>query len=161
MRYERSGATGGIVEQELVGKSRYEAVAHADSSHFEYIPFRQAMVVLKSMQPFDPTDPTPDFANTVHYYIYEGLGVDAEGVKFYTAVRSPLDRFHGVDAWFEVGDKVVTLDVTMNQNKDDGYKADVTFVVPNGGLDRKVDKEQFIEYSQKLAEEVLRLIKES
>lgn len=159
MRYESSGITGGIAEEELVGKSRYEEITHIAKSHFEYSTRGSALNLIRDMQPFDPTDPEPDFANAVHYYIFEKMGIDAEQLRFYTAVGSPLDKFHGVDGWFETGDgnnmKMVTIDVTLNPNKSDGYKADIIFLVPNGGLDRKVDKEQFIQYSEDLANQVV------
>ena len=162
-RFEGPGSTGGIVEQELLGKSQYERITHKDSTDFEYIPYGRALAILKDMQPFDPTEPEPDFAYTVHSLIYDSLGLDASDVRFYTAVKSPFDRFHGVDAWFEVDAggqrKIVTVDVTMNANKEDGHKANIIFLVPNGGLDRKVDKDQFMEYSTRLASEVVMHLK--
>lgn len=165
MRLERfGGATGGMVEKELFGQSGYESTEHLDFSDYKYITRGTSFNVLKGMQPFEPTDPEPDFANTVHYYVYEGLGLDAENVKFYTAVKSPLDKFHGIDGWFEIDKdgrlRRVTVDITMNDHKDE-YKADVVFLIPNGGLDRKVDKEQFIEYSNSLAEKVIEFLKKN
>ncbi len=163
MRFEGPGATGGIVEEELFGKSNFERANRIESSDYKYANMRISFEVLKNLQPFDKTDPTPDFANTVHYHVFEGLGLDAEDLRFFTAVKSPLDRFHGIDGWFEIGDegdpKRVTVDITMNPNKDTGYKADIIFLIPKGGLDRKVDKEQFLEYSQKLADEVMAFFK--
>lgn len=159
MRFERSGVTGGIVEEELFGKSNFERITHIDSTDFGYIPYRKVMSMLKDMQPFDPSEPEPDFAYTVHSIVYDSLGIDASDLKFYTAVKSPFDFFHGVDGWFEInkdGKKtLVTVDVTLNFNKEDGHKANIVFLVPNGGLDRKVDKDQFMEYSKNLAGEVI------
>ncbi len=151
MRFENHGYTGGIAEKELIGSSGFEK----NKEHFEYIPRRQAFEVVKSMQKFDSTDPDPDFANAVHALIFEELGLSAENLHFYSAVGSPLDLFHGVDAWFELDNgKRVTIDLTMNPNKDE-YKADIVFLVPTDGLDRKVDNNQFMEYSKKLAQEVI------
>lgn len=163
-RYESSGATGGIVEEELFGKSLYEKETHLDMEHYEYFSKRNSFEVLKDMQPFDdPTEPDPDFANAVHCYVFEGLEIDAKDLRFYTAVKSPLDRFHKVDGWFEIGEgrktTMVTVDLTLNPKKGE-YKADIVFLVPEGGLDRKVDKKQFIQYSEKLAEEVIEFFKE-
>jgi hypothetical protein len=162
MRFEHSGATGGIVEEELFGKSQYEGVTHLDYSDYKYITWRGSFDMLKEMQPSDPTEPAPDFANTVHYYIFEGLGIDASDLKFFTAVKSPLDKFHGIDGWFEIGEgrnlKRVTVDITLNENKDE-HKADIVFLIPNGGLDRKVDKEQFLEYAQALSNRVVEFFK--
>jgi len=39
-------------------------------------------------------------------------------VEFFTAVGTPLDRFHGVDAWLVFEGHVVTIDVTLNSDKD-------------------------------------------
>jgi len=159
MHFKHSESTGGLVEQELLGKSLYENKERENFSEYGYTTRDHSFRVLKDMQSFDPTDPQPDFANTVHYYVFNGLGLEAENVRFFTAVKSPLDRFHGVDAWFEIDDDttttVITIDVTMNPNKETGHKADIIFLVPSGGLDRKVDKGQFLEYSQKLANEVI------
>ncbi len=34
-------------------------------------------------------------------------------VKFYTAVGTPLDYYHGVDAYFRQGENIVTMDVSL------------------------------------------------
>lgn len=167
MRFESSDATGGIIEQELFGKSLYEKNNEEfEGSHYKYLPRKVALDILKDMQPFDdPTDPEPEYINTVHALIFEKLGIDAQDVKFFTAVKSPLDIFHGVDGWFEIvggnGNLViVTIDITANPKKGDEHKADIVFLVPKGGLDRKVDKEQFIRYSESLADEVVEFFEE-
>lgn len=38
-------------------------------------------------------------------------------LRFYTAIGSPLDVLHGVDGFFEIGDCVVTVDLTLNSDK--------------------------------------------
>ncbi|MFA5888707.1 MAG: hypothetical protein WCW47_01010 [Candidatus Paceibacterota bacterium] len=161
MRFERSGVTGGIVEEELFGKSRYEEMTHINEGSFKFVSVPVIINQLRKMQPSDPTDPGRDFANTVHYYVFEELGIDAKDLRFYTSVKSPLDVFQGIDAWFETGDngsmKMVTIDCTLNPKKDE-HKADIIFLVPEGGLDRKVDKEQFVHYSKKLATEVVKFL---
>jgi hypothetical protein len=162
MRHEKSGVTGKILEQELFGASRYQEMTGEHSPDFEYRELEQGFRVLKTMQPFDSTDPAPDFANAVHAYIFDRLGLDAEKVHFYTAVESSLDRYQGIDGWFEITtngeDLRVTIDITQNPNKE-SYKANIVFLVPNGGLDRKVDKEQFKEYTNNLANEVIEIFK--
>lgn len=47
-----------------------------------------------------------------------------QAVVFFTAVGSALDKFHSVDGFFQLGSKVVTVDVTVNDNKYSG-KADL------------------------------------
>lgn len=44
-------------------------------------------------------------------------------VKFFTAVGTPLDMYHGVDAFIEQGGRIVTLDVTLADKS--SSKADV------------------------------------
>ena len=120
------------------------------------------MTLVRKAQPFDPTDPEPDFANAVHATLFERLGLVADQVYFYTAVNSPLD-YKGTDGWFEVhrpnrGMTYVTVDLTTNPNKADGYKADIVFLVPAEGLDRRVDRKEFkefIEYTNKLVDLII------
>lgn len=38
-------------------------------------------------------------------------------IKFFTAVGSALDLYHGVDGWFEFNGEVVTIDITRNLEK--------------------------------------------
>ena len=45
-------------------------------------------------------------------------------VNFFTAVGTPLDRFHGIDGFFEFCGVVATIDLTLNPHKDSG-KADM------------------------------------
>jgi len=40
-----------------------------------------------------------------------------EVLRFYTAIGSPLDVLHGVDGFFEIGNHIVTLDLTLNSDK--------------------------------------------
>ena len=50
-----------------------------------------------------------------------------EPVKFYTAVGTPLDIYHGVDAFFAQGHKIATVDLSMKEKEN--YKADVLMTV--------------------------------
>ncbi|MFZ2523396.1 MAG: hypothetical protein WAW92_03355 [Minisyncoccia bacterium] len=151
MRFrEPTGYTGKISETELFGNLKFEK----GKEQFEYIPRRAAFDAVREMQPFDPSDPGPDFANAVHALIFEKLEIDADELKYYTAVGSPLDVYHGIDAWFEYKGKIVTIDSTLRPDKDE-HKADIVFHPPSDGLDRKVDKDQFIRYCEQLAEEVI------
>lgn len=53
-----------------------------------------------------------------------GLGDEWSQLRFYTAIGSALDHYHGVDAFFEFGGARVTMDITQNPAKESGYKAD-------------------------------------
>ncbi len=115
-----SGYTGGLFEWELLGPC-LEAVNFKKAV---YMPFKAAMCAVKSKQPVDPTGrPQKPFAQALKRGIVKRLGVLYHEVKFYSAVGSSLDVFHGIDAFVEYRGKIVTMDVTMNSQKD-AYKAD-------------------------------------
>ena len=51
---------------------------------------------------------------------------EADELKLYTAVGSPLDFFHAVDAFIEYKGEIITLDLTLRPESDtDGKRADV------------------------------------
>ncbi len=169
-RYEKSGMTGGIVERELFGKSEYEAkypheVKEKLGERFkEYKHYdRWACIkLLKTLQPFNPLDPKPDFANDVRTQIARDLSIgDADILHFYTAVKSPFDLYFGVDGWFEITTPekiiIVTVDLTTNPQKDE-KDADIVFRVPIEGLSKRtsseIDKEQYLMYYSDLAKQV-------
>lgn len=147
-RFEKPDFTyssGHMAEHEVFGEVR-EVLRHEKI----YMPYRQAVEMIKRHQPWsDPTDPEPRFANDLHATVFNDLGLSAEDVRFYTAVGSSLDHHHGVDAFFEIGGgkqvDIVTLDVTINESKDEDAKADVTFHLPPEGLDPKLDKQAYLE----------------
>lgn len=131
------------MEREMLGKMKKRTPVES------YIPFEKALSVVKFCQPWaDPSEPEPRFANDLHASVAEELCPDDYSkLAFFTAVGSHLDRFHGVDAFFEykteVGIVRATLDITTNPRKEDGYKADIVFLVPADGLDPKLDKEKY------------------
>ncbi|MDA2936051.1 hypothetical protein MYX06_02440 [Patescibacteria group bacterium AH-259-L05] len=91
----------------------------------DYIPFRKSVALVKESQPWDPTDPNPRIANDLHALVAIALGEDDfSELMLYTSTGSPLDRWHGVDAFFEYKGKIVTIDVTLNSQKGE-YKADI------------------------------------
>ncbi len=50
-----------------------------------------------------------------------------EVLKFYTAIGSVLDTMHGIDGFFELGNSIVTVDLTLNERKEVA-KADVVIL---------------------------------
>ena len=134
------GYTGKIAESEVLGetaKPEYEKKMAMEG----YITYDQAMDLVKDFQPFqDPTDPYENrFPQDVHATLADLLKLqNFSQLRYYTAIDSPLDRLHSVDAFFELdlgnGQCMrVTLDMTQNPNKED-YKADVVFQWPREGL---------------------------
>lgn len=132
--------SGSIVEQELLGG--------IESQYFErfreatYIPYRQAMGMVKELQPFDPTDPEPRFANDLHASVAERLSLeDYAMLRFYTAVsKTHLDVFHGVDGFFELQygadpQDIVTATIDVTTRSKESWKADILVSAPPEGFD--------------------------
>ncbi len=149
---ESMGSTGSIVERELFGRAEV-----APGSRYNYLKFPRALEDVRNHQPGDPEDPKTDFAYEVFITI-ENLKPETQGkLRFYTAVNSALDQFYGVDGWFEVDRKRVTVDLTANPNKKE-YKADIIFLVPGDGLDRTVNEEEFLRHTRELAKKVAEMM---
>lgn len=133
---------GKLIESELLGETKKE-IAVFDQLHEtdSYMKRRQSIEFAKTHQRGDPFNPKRFFPKSLRDGIKqdESLNITSEDqLAFYTAVNSPLDRYHGVDAFFEYKTDgkyiTVTLDVTTNPNKD-SYKADVILAIPSEGLD--------------------------
>lgn len=88
-----------------------------------HISFRDALEIAKIGQPWkDPANPEKDFLRELRIEIADRLGIGADKealdrLRVYTAVGSPLDLLHGVDAFFEFDKKNGTrlwvfLDIT-------------------------------------------------
>jgi len=160
-----SAYTGKLIEEEVFGGLDRERVGVLNDIGKTYLPYRQAMEIVKKMQPFDPSDPEPLFANDLHATITEGLKLDDyDRLKFFTALNSHLDFFHGVDAFFELtledGKKIViTLDITQNVSSKDTCKADVLILMPDQGLDPQDDRKMYTDKIKQTAEEIVAIIK--
>ncbi len=98
-----------------------------------YVNYRQSVELVEQHYEGDPTNPAKPLANELRMAVIDELGLetdaDMDRIKFFTAIGTPLDHFHGVDAWIEFVPEVgpprrVTIDVTLNPNKET-HKADV------------------------------------
>lgn len=141
-------STGGTVERELFDRPKGMAAETP-----KYLNRREAFRFVREHQPegSDPHDPKQDFAASVMAEVEKILGVSGKDqILFYTAVGSSLDRYQGIDGWYEYKGTIVTIDLTANPHKD-SHKADIVFLVPHDGLDRLVDAEQFESYTKELA----------
>lgn len=107
-----NGYTGKILEEEILGSCTVSTEG--------YLRFREAMEVARRSQPRTLTHEGRQLRDGVA----QELGVRSSEVAMYPGVGTPLDRFHGIDGWFEWQGIVVTVDVTMNPHKDE-YKARV------------------------------------
>ncbi|MFA5163660.1 MAG: hypothetical protein WC441_04025 [Patescibacteria group bacterium] len=100
-----------------------------------YLPYDKAIELVKDCQPFNPESPSPDFAKKLHAAIESYIKIgDGLSLKFFTAVNSHLDYFHGVDAFFEISDQSdniaarTTIDI-KKYNPEKAIKADLLMVV--------------------------------
>jgi hypothetical protein len=107
-----------------------------------YMKYRESFQWCLKHQPtgWDPTDPptraSSDLYSEVALAMEEVIGdFNWEELRFYTALRSPLDEKHGVDGWFEFRGRVVTVDITENRAKEFGYKADVILFYEDNDYD--------------------------
>lgn len=105
-----------------------------------FLPFDVALDFVRAHTAEDPKNPSQPFAKELVHQInillkersYRPLSPE-EGALFFSAVGTPLDVFHGVDAWVEVPNfrmggwrERVTLDVTKNTRKlSEGHKAHI------------------------------------
>lgn len=139
-RPEKYGYTGKIFEEDFVGsikkspdyqKALFELKEKTKKG--DYVGYNDALELAKKFQPWDPANPNKNFARDLRIEIIDQLGLereeDMDRVKFYTSVGSPLDVFHGIDAFLEYTDKEgkthrVTFDLSMNPAKEE-YKADL------------------------------------
>ena len=111
------GYTGHLFEEEVLGNCQAEC--HG------YMSWREAVELVRKSQPRHKTP----VATRLEVEVGRQLG---GVVKFFTAVHSAMDVFHGTDGFFEYCGVVVTIDVTTNPHKDCG-KADM--IVHQGDLE--------------------------
>ena len=146
MSFEQpNGYTGGLLEEELLG-------ACDGWKNKEYMPYADALEFVKAHQPegWRPSDPRPRFAADLFTTVALAL-LGPEGdwtdLKFYTAVDSPLDVFHGTDAFFEYQDKIIKIDLTINPQKGDA-KAD--FIINPDKDDLEVVADGIVDFIKRL-----------
>ncbi len=102
--------TGKMFEADVLG----ECVVRWDG---QYVSFRKSMEMARNSQPRQIGWVGIQLQKSVS----EILGCSAQ---LFTSINTPLDRFHGIDGWFEVGNGTLTLDLSLNPHKD-SYKADL------------------------------------
>lgn len=98
------GYTGRLFEYEVL------AVCQAPWDGHSYVPFQKALRLVKTHQPWDPTDPSTRAGEDLHCQVALALGLeDFSELSFFSALGSPLDLFHGIDAVFEWKGRVMTI----------------------------------------------------
>ena len=122
---DNAGYTGRLFEQEILAKLPDEWKNQGffnEQKSYEWV---------RMHQPWNPSDPQNTenslnhIANDLHYKVAEALKLeDINELKFFTALNSPLDQHFGIDAFFQLGTKVFTVDFTTNPHKV-SHKADI------------------------------------
>jgi len=147
-----NGYTGGLLEADVFPSVGHQARAR------EYVTYSQAMMaweLVRNNQPWNPSEPT-GWAGDFHSEVCLALGLkDWADLCLFSAVGSVLD-WHGTDAWFELAGARVTLDVTANPAKLNGYKAD--FIVPPAAVEDPFERG---ELAATIAAELQRLRQEA
>jgi len=128
--------TGKLLEESYFGVSATRQNKQAMTELFEmlsngktpteargYLSFEKAVRLAKTFQPGDdPTMPETKVAKDLLNAIADELGIEPDSeeeqeLKFYTAIGTPLDIKHGIDAFVEYKGKRVYFDVTKNPSK--------------------------------------------
>ncbi len=133
-----------------------------------HITYRDAVTLVKKFQPWDPTNPSKDFFRELVLALQDKLDIDTgknpDAVGAYTALKTPLDVLHGVDAFLTVrqggSESIVTLDATLNKEKQaSGHKAD--FIIGDDFPDANEDEDGYLDAIEKLAGRIASRVKES
>lgn len=151
-------------EKRALARRFCEEFRSAARAHNGYLPFLKALNFVRERQIDNPETPFRPFAAELLCQIediliseYGHKEVAPKDLRFYSAVGTPLDIFHGIDAWVEILDRrtreylYVTLDVTQNLQKlSEGHKADVMVPViqnypqPSGRSVTDLEKANFL-----------------
>ena len=135
-----------------------------------HIPYGEAMELARKFQPFDPTHPNKPFARDIRISLLDLMinkklitdgEEDQDRVKFYTAVKTPLDTFHSVDAFIEFKDLdnkkyLTTFDLTLNPRKKEHRSDIIVTELPDPNLDE--DRLRYLATIEDYAQKALGVI---
>lgn len=152
--------TGKMAEEEIMGATELNPehpLYKKAKQNKGYLSFNDSLRLARESQVGDPSDPESGIANDFHAAVAETLKEDDyEKVRFFSALGTPLDVYHGVDGFFEHNGIIVTLDATINPNKDkDSIKADI---ILEEMPDPKFEREKYLEYIKDKSKEIAYLI---
>jgi len=128
---ERDGSTGKLAEADFMPDC--DAASHRQWAAYKRSSWNYPDVdeddvlreVVRHNQPYgwNPANPRLE-GGKLHGMVAKRLGID-DGLRLYTAFRSPLDD-RGADGFFDYRGRIVTIDLTLDGSKlENGYKADV------------------------------------
>ncbi len=161
--------SGRMNEADVFGRFRptpeFAAAFRAKAKENGYVGYEAALDLVRQYGQQDPLNPDKPFANELRQAVIEALELETEQemdrVRFYSAIGTPADKWHGIDGWIEYqtpqGRKIiVTVDVTQNPNKD-VWKADV--IIP-GVTNPSENEDRFIKEAEQYGKEVVSHIEE-
>lgn len=106
----------GSVRSATLGQFSRYIETNAQGRHA--MPYEQGFAEVEQSQPWDPTAPGKPFLEDFRFELLDQQGIEdsrSPEVRAYTAVGSDLDHA-GIDAYFRVGDDIVTIDLTLRQD---------------------------------------------
>ncbi|KKS36866.1 MAG: hypothetical protein A3G49_03860 [Candidatus Sungbacteria bacterium RIFCSPLOWO2_12_FULL_41_11] len=137
----------------------------------DFVFYRDALKLAKKFQPGDPGNPKRAFARDLRIEIIDLLGLteekDMDRIKFYTAIGTPLDKWHSIDGFFEIEQEhrppiMITFDtttLTAEQKQERGQKIKADILISDKELDISNEK-TLPEKTTKLAKEIVNIFKE-
>jgi hypothetical protein len=156
---------GNVIEREFLGNIEEKERENSEYNEAEeYLNFAESIELVKKAQPWEkPAAPEAPFAADLRKAVSKKLAAlpnnfsyDPKNLEYFTAVGSPLDHFHSVDAFMEylnrqAGIKTRALiDITIDPNKQlrpDIIDKIVLITVPGDGL-AKDDKDDLSIWNQ-------------
>ncbi len=158
-----------------------EAMKRLREGNPPYLKREESFELVRRCRKFEPTNPDKPYAYFLRQKILKILkerlpdsrvGVDDDSVLYYTAcsdlrlkttqdgfVETPTDRYHGVDAFFDISifgkTILITMDGSINPNKTS--KADVVTIFPEE-LDQKTDQTSFDLFVAQEADKIVKVI---
>jgi len=111
---------GTSVEKAVLGAPQFPEKPNSD-----YLPFDKAINLVRDAQP-NPLSRSR-IVKELRKNIASLCHDKDNAVKFFTAIGTPLDVFHGVDAFFEQAHRRVTIDISLKEKE--SHKADVLMFV--------------------------------
>lgn len=137
-------AAGSDIEKAAFGLP----ITYTKEKKDEYMPYGAAIDFAKDHQPNPLT--RPKTVKELRGKIVALCSDTTNPLKFYTAVGTPLDTYHGIDAFFELGGCVVTLDVSGREKE--LFKADVLlFAQLNDAGELVIEKDEMDRVAREVA----------
>jgi hypothetical protein len=145
----------------------YKRAGELGAAKNGYLSYEKSVQLAREFQRDDPVNPSQNFVKDLRLAIIEKMmdrGYLARGnedhVKFFSALGTPLDIFHGIDAFVEFADGVngshiVTLDETTDHEKMlSGHKAQILFSPPSDAVE---DEAAYLHDIDQLANDAVKI----